>query len=62
LRPAGNRRPAPCNGGTITIGLSMGVFMTERLVETWLINNRVNLRLIEALSDEALAATLSPKL
>jgi uncharacterized damage-inducible protein DinB len=35
--------------------------MTDELVEAWLINNRVNLMVIEALSDEALHATLSTR-
>jgi uncharacterized damage-inducible protein DinB len=35
--------------------------MTEELVETWLINNRVNLMLIKELSAEALQATLSTR-
>jgi len=35
--------------------------MTDPLVETWLINHRVNLRLLDNLSDEALAATLSTR-
>jgi uncharacterized damage-inducible protein DinB len=35
--------------------------MLDQLVETWRINNRVTLKLIEALSDEALHATLSKR-
>jgi len=35
--------------------------MTEDLVEAWLINNRVNLLLLEALTPEALRATLSTR-
>jgi uncharacterized damage-inducible protein DinB len=31
------------------------------LVETWQVNNRVNLRLLDALSDEQLAATILPR-
>ena len=35
--------------------------MLEQLVETWQINHRVTLKLLEALSDEALQATLSTR-
>lgn len=35
--------------------------MLEQLVETWQINHRVTLRLLDALSDEALHATLSTR-
>ena len=35
--------------------------MLEQLVETWRINHRMTLRLLEALSDEALQATLSTR-
>lgn len=35
--------------------------MLEQLVETWQISHRVTLKLLEALSDEALAATLSTR-
>jgi len=35
--------------------------MLDQLVETWRINNRVTAKLIEALSDEALRATLSKR-
>jgi uncharacterized damage-inducible protein DinB len=35
--------------------------MLNQLVESWRINNRVTLKLIEALSDEALHATLSKR-
>ncbi len=35
--------------------------MLDQLAETWLINNRVNLRLLEGLDDEGLAATLSTR-
>jgi len=35
--------------------------MTEALVEAFLINNRVNLKMVDALTDEALAATLSTR-
>ena len=35
--------------------------MLEQLVETWQINHRVTLRLLELLSDEALKATLSTR-
>jgi uncharacterized damage-inducible protein DinB len=35
--------------------------MTEELVETWLINNRVNLFLLRELSQEALECTLSTR-
>lgn len=35
--------------------------MTEELVEAWLINNRVNLMVLRALSDEALRASLSTR-
>jgi uncharacterized damage-inducible protein DinB len=35
--------------------------MLEQLVEAWQINHRVTLRLLDALSDEALRATLSTR-
>jgi len=35
--------------------------MLEQLVETWQINHRVTLKLLDALSDEALQATLSKR-
>ncbi len=35
--------------------------MVEQLVETWQINHRVTLKLLDALSDEALKATLSTR-
>lgn len=35
--------------------------MLEQLVESWQINHRVTLRLLEALSDDALKATLSTR-
>jgi uncharacterized damage-inducible protein DinB len=35
--------------------------MLEQLVETWQINHRVTLQLLEALSEEALKATLSTR-
>ena len=35
--------------------------MLEQLVETWQINHRVTLRLLDALSDDALKATLSTR-
>src|SRR5438094_7165021 len=35
--------------------------MLEQLVESWQINHRVTLRLLEALSNEALQATLSTR-
>ena len=35
--------------------------MLGQLAETWLINNRVNLRLLDGLDDEGLAATLSTR-
>ena len=35
--------------------------MLDQLVEAWRINNRVTLKLIEALSDDALRATLSKR-
>jgi len=35
--------------------------MVEQLVESWQINHRVTLRLLEALSDDALKATLSTR-
>jgi len=35
--------------------------MLEQLVETWQINHRVTLRLLDALSDDALNATLSTR-
>lgn len=35
--------------------------MLDALAETWLINNRVNLKLLDGLSDEGLAATLSSR-
>jgi len=35
--------------------------MLEQLVETWQINHRVTLKLLDALSDEALKATLSTR-
>ncbi len=35
--------------------------ISEQLIETWLINNRVNLRLLEELSQEALETTLSTR-
>ncbi len=39
----------------------MSVELLNDLAETWLINNRVNLRLLDGLSDEGLAATLSTR-
>src|SRR5690348_12143422 len=35
--------------------------MEDQLVETWLIHNRINLYFLDAISDEAMAATPSPK-
>jgi len=35
--------------------------MKDQILETWHINNRVNLMLLEAISDEALHCTLSPR-
>ncbi len=35
--------------------------MKEQIIETWLTNNRVNLMLLDAVSDEGLAATLSKR-
>ena len=35
--------------------------MLEQLVDSWQINHRVTLRLLEALSDDALKATLSTR-
>src|SRR5471032_1599252 len=35
--------------------------MLEQLVESWQINHRVTLRLVDALSDDALRATLSTR-
>jgi len=35
--------------------------MLEQLVESWQINHRVTLKLLDALSDEALKATLSTR-
>ena len=35
--------------------------MLEQLVESWQINHRVTLRLLDALSDDALKATLSTR-
>lgn len=35
--------------------------MKEQIIETWFINNRVNLMLIDAISDEGLACTLSKR-
>jgi uncharacterized damage-inducible protein DinB len=34
---------------------------SDALVETWHVNNRVNLRLLDALTDEQLAATIFPR-
>jgi uncharacterized damage-inducible protein DinB len=36
-------------------------FPSGALVETWHVNNRVNLRLLDALSDEQLAAVIFPR-
>ena len=33
----------------------------DKIIETWHINNRVNLRLIDAISDEGLECTLSTR-
>jgi uncharacterized damage-inducible protein DinB len=35
--------------------------MDEQLIETWMIHNRINLYLLNAVAEEALAAALSPK-
>jgi uncharacterized damage-inducible protein DinB len=35
--------------------------MEDQLVETWLLHNRINLYFLDAISDEAMAATPSPK-
>jgi hypothetical protein len=35
--------------------------MLEQLVEAWQINHRVTLKLLDALTDDALRATLSPR-
>ena len=35
--------------------------MTEEILEAWRVNNRVNVRLIEAISDEGLLCTLSKR-
>jgi uncharacterized damage-inducible protein DinB len=35
--------------------------MKEQIIETWLINNRVNLMLLDAISDEGLKCTLSKR-
>jgi uncharacterized damage-inducible protein DinB len=35
--------------------------MTEQILEAWRVNNRVNVRLIEAISDEGLRCTLSKR-
>lgn len=35
--------------------------MVEQLIETWAIHNRINLYLLEAISEEALSAAAAPK-
>ena len=35
--------------------------MTEQILEAWRINNRINLRLIERISDAGMRCTLSPR-
>jgi hypothetical protein len=39
----------------------MDPLMDEPLVETWMIHNRINLYLLDAIADEALGATLNGK-
>jgi len=35
--------------------------MEEKLIETWMIHNRINLYLLDAVSDDALVAAMTPK-